>query len=56
MEWHEQPENERMKRLTRSLVLLAAMVAPLATDRAFAQTPRPVIRYLFRTAGLPLTA
>ena len=44
-----------MQRPICSLVLIAALVCPFGSHRAFAQTPRPVVRYLFRTAGLPMS-
>src|SRR6478735_4015265 len=44
-----------MQRLMLALVLIAAMLSPLGSDRAVAQTPAPVARFLFRTPGLPMS-
>ena len=44
-----------MKRITAVLAVTAVIIAALGGDVAVAQTPRPVVRYLFRTAGLPMS-
>src|SRR4051794_25123304 len=44
-----------MKRLIVATILIATLVSSRGSERAIAQTLRPVPHYLARTAGLPLS-